>query len=125
MWSHFQVRDYIEKELSAVDLDRLMPTMVLNPRRGKNFINDMGEAEFILAMTSSNKDGETVSVGDAKALHTKLWKIENDTWNASRTETLAQRNPNGGTGAYDTFDEGQLSDPAIYALVYGNQPPPS
>jgi hypothetical protein len=43
MWSHFQVRDYIEKELSAVDLDRLMPTMVPNPRRGKNFINDMGE----------------------------------------------------------------------------------
>ncbi|CAE6504287.1 unnamed protein product [Rhizoctonia solani] len=123
MWSHFQVRDYIEKELPAVDLDKLMPTMVPNPRRGKDFIRDMGEAEFILTLTSSNKDGQTVSVEDTRALHIKLWKIENDTWNASRTETLAQRDPNGGTGIYETFDEGRLSDPAVYALVYGNQPP--
>ncbi|KAJ1306102.1 hypothetical protein OPQ81_010813 [Rhizoctonia solani] len=124
MWSHFQVRDYIEKELPAVDLDKLMPTMVLSPRRGKDFIRDMGEAEFILTLTSSNKDGETVSVEDAKGLHTKLWKIENDTWNASRTQTLTQRDPNGGTGTYDEFDEEKLNDPAIYALIYGNQPPP-
>ncbi|KAG8732926.1 hypothetical protein FRC11_010065 [Ceratobasidium sp. 423] len=123
MWSHFQVRDYIEKEIPAVDLDKLMPTMVLNPRRGKDFIQDMGEAEFILTLTSSNKDGETVSVEDAKGLHTKLWKIENDTWNASRTETLAQRDPNGGTGTYEAFDEERLNDPAIYALIYGSQPP--
>ncbi|CAE6500248.1 unnamed protein product [Rhizoctonia solani] len=125
MWSHFQVRDYIEKELPSVDLDKLMPTMVANPRRGKDFIRDMGEVEFVLTLTSSNKDGEIVRVEDAKALHTKLWRIENDTWNASRTETLAQRDPNGGNGAYAAFDEAQLSDPAIYALVYGDQPPPS
>lgn len=43
MWSHFQVRDYIEKELGSVDLDKLMPTMVPNPKRGKDFIQDMGE----------------------------------------------------------------------------------
>ncbi|CUA67053.1 Kinesin-like protein KIF2A [Rhizoctonia solani] len=125
MWSHFQVRDYIEKELPSVDLDKLMPTMVPNPRRGKDFIQDMGEAEFGITLTASSKDGETVSVEDAKGLHTKLWKIENDTWNASRAETLAQRDPNGGTGVYDAFDEEQLNDPAIYALVYGNQAPPS
>ncbi|KAL5638384.1 hypothetical protein ACGC1H_005160 [Rhizoctonia solani] len=125
MWSHFQVRDYIEKELPSVDLDKLMPTMVPNPRRGRDFIQDMGEAEFVITLTSSSKDGRTVTVEDAKNLHTKLWKIENDTWNAPRTETLAQRDPNGGSGAYDAFDEERLSDPAIYALVYGNQPPPS
>ncbi|KAF8706777.1 TRAFAC class myosin-kinesin ATPase superfamily Kinesin family, partial [Rhizoctonia solani] len=123
-WSHFQVRDYIEKELPSVDLDKLMPTMVPNPRRGKNFINGMGEAEFILTMTSSNKDGEAVSIEHARGLHTKLWKIENDSWNASRAEALTQRDPNGGNGAYDTFDEERLNDPAIYALVYGSQPPP-
>ncbi|KDN43820.1 hypothetical protein RSAG8_05813, partial [Rhizoctonia solani AG-8 WAC10335] len=78
MWSHFQVRDYIEKELSAVDLDKLMPTLVPNPRRGKDFILDMGEAEFILVLTSSNKGGEVVAIEDAKALHTKLWKIESE-----------------------------------------------
>ncbi|CAE6461510.1 unnamed protein product [Rhizoctonia solani] len=76
MWSHFQVRDYIENELPTVDLDKLMPTLVPNPRRGKDFILDMGEAEFILALTSSSKDGEIVSIEDAKILHTKLWKIE-------------------------------------------------
>ncbi|KDN43818.1 hypothetical protein RSAG8_05811, partial [Rhizoctonia solani AG-8 WAC10335] len=128
MWSHFQVRDYIEKELPAVDLDKLMPTMVPNPRRGKDFIRDMGETEFVLTLTSSSKDSETVSLEDAKGLYTKLWKIENDTWNATRTETLAQRDPNGGkerNGAYDAFDEERLNDPAIHALIYGNQPPPS
>ncbi|KAH7334802.1 P-loop containing nucleoside triphosphate hydrolase protein [Rhizoctonia solani] len=125
MWSHFQVRDYIEKELSSADLDKLLPTMVPNPRRGKDFIRDMGEAEFVLTLTSSNKDGEMVSIEDAKALHTKLWKIENDTWNASRTETLAHRDPNGGDGAYVAFDEARLNDPAIYALVYGDQSPHS
>ncbi|GAB1523240.1 hypothetical protein RhiTH_006371 [Rhizoctonia solani] len=123
-WSHFQVRDYIEKELPSVDLDKLMPTMAPNPRRGKDFINGMGEAEFILTVTSSNKDGEAVSIEHAKGLHTKLWKIENDTWNASRTEALTQRDPNGGNGAYDAFNEERLNDPAIYALVYGSQPPP-
>ncbi|CAE6443937.1 unnamed protein product [Rhizoctonia solani] len=125
MWSHFQVRDYIEKELPSVDLDKLMPTMVPNPRRGKDFIHDMGEVEFVLALTSSSKDSRAVTVEDAKNLHTKLWKIENDTWNAPRTEILAQRDPNGGSGAYDAFDEERLGDPAIYALVYGNQPSPS
>ncbi|KAF8756516.1 TRAFAC class myosin-kinesin ATPase superfamily Kinesin family [Rhizoctonia solani] len=96
------------KELPSVDLDKLMPTMAPNPRRGKDFINGMGEAEFILTVTSSNKDGEAV----------------NDTWNASRTEALTQRDPNGGNGAYDAFNEERLNDPAIYALVYGSQPPP-
>ncbi|ELU42053.1 diatom spindle kinesin 1 [Rhizoctonia solani AG-1 IA] len=113
-WSHFQARDYIEKELPSVDLDKLMPTMAPNPRRGKDFINGMGEAEFILTVTSSNKDGEAVSIEHAK----------DDTWNASRTEALTQRDPNGGNGAYDAFNEERLNDPAIYALVYGSQPPP-
>ncbi|KAH7334804.1 P-loop containing nucleoside triphosphate hydrolase protein [Rhizoctonia solani] len=78
MWSHFQVRDYVEREISAVDLDKLMPTLVPNPRRGKDFILDMGEAEFILLITSSSKHGEVVTVEDATALHTKLWKIESE-----------------------------------------------
>ncbi|CAE6504280.1 unnamed protein product [Rhizoctonia solani] len=117
MWSHFQVRDYIEKELPAVNLDKLMPTLVPNPRRGKDFILDMGEAEFTLVLTSSNKDGESVTVEDAKALHTKLWKIENDTWNATRTTTLTQRqDPNAGTGMDDIFEflDAQPDNPLIY-----------
>ncbi|CAE7159767.1 unnamed protein product [Rhizoctonia solani] len=125
MWSHFQVRDYIEKELPAVDLDRLMPTLVPNPRRGKDFILDMGEAEFILILTASNKGGEAVSTEDAKALHTKLWKIENDTWNATRTTTLAQRqDPNAGTGMDDALDflDKQLDNPAVYGPGAGGTP---
>ncbi|CAE6475731.1 unnamed protein product [Rhizoctonia solani] len=117
MWSHFQVRDYIEKELPSVDLGKLMPTLVPNPRRGRDFIQDMGEAEFILTMTSSNKEGETIAVQEAKALHTKLWKIENDTWNATRATTLTQRqDPNAGTGMDDIFQflDGQLDNPMVY-----------
>ncbi|KAF8706785.1 P-loop containing nucleoside triphosphate hydrolase protein, partial [Rhizoctonia solani] len=117
MWSHFQVRDYIEKELPSVDLEKLMPTLVPNPRRGRDFIQDMGEAEFILTMTSSNKEGETIAVQEAKALHTKLWKIENDTWNATRATTLTQRqDPNAGTGMDDIFQflDGQLDNPMVY-----------
>ncbi|QRW25388.1 kinesin motor domain protein [Rhizoctonia solani] len=117
MWSHFQVRDYIEKELPSVDLGKLVPTLVPNPRRGRDFIQDMGEAEFILTMTSSNKEGETIAVQEAKALHTKLWKIENDTWNATRATTLTQRqDPNAGTGMDDIFQflDGQLDNPMVY-----------
>lgn len=43
VWSLFQVRDYFEKELPAIDLDKLCPTMSPNPRRGRDFIMDMGE----------------------------------------------------------------------------------
>ncbi|CAE6501034.1 unnamed protein product [Rhizoctonia solani] len=125
MWSHFQVRDYIENELPAVDLDKLMPTLVPNPRRGKDFIFDMGEAEFTLALTSSSKDGEVVSIEGAKMLHTKLWKIENDTWNATRTMTLAQRqDPNAGTGMDDILDflDAQSDNPTIYGPGAGGTP---
>ncbi|KAG8732925.1 hypothetical protein FRC11_010064 [Ceratobasidium sp. 423] len=124
MWSHFQVRDYIGKELPAVDLDKLMPTLVPNPRRGKDFILDMGEAEFILVLTSSNKDGEAVIVEEVKSLHTKLWKIENDTWNATRTTTLTQRqDPNAGTGMDDIFEflDAQLDNPLIYGPSAGGE----
>ncbi|KAB5593457.1 Kinesin-4 [Ceratobasidium theobromae] len=119
-WSHFQVRDYVEKELPAVDLEILMPTLVPNPRRGRDFILDMGEAEFILTFTSSNKQGEFISVEDAKALHTKLWKIENDTWNAARTTTLSQRqNLNTGINPFSMLDEFESLDAEQYELVYG------
>ncbi|CUA67054.1 Kinesin-4 [Rhizoctonia solani] len=125
MWSHFQVRDYIEKELPAVDLEKLMPTLVPNPRRGKDFILDMGEAEFILALTSSSKAGEAITIEDAKALHTKLWKIENDTWNATRTTTLARRqDPNAGTGMDDILEflDAQSDNPTIYGPSAGGAP---
>lgn len=39
-------------------------------------------AEFVLALTRSNKDGETVSLEDAKVLYAKLWKIESESCNS-------------------------------------------
>ncbi|CEL52682.1 Diatom spindle kinesin 1 OS=Cylindrotheca fusiformis GN=DSK1 PE=2 SV=1 [Rhizoctonia solani AG-1 IB] len=124
MWSHFQVRDFIEKKLPTVDLEKLMPTLAPNPRRGRDFIQDMGEAEFILTLTSSNKEGEVVSVEEAKAIHTELWKIENDTWNATRTTTLTQRqDPNAGTGMDDIlqFLDAQMDNPTIYGPDAGGK----
>ncbi|CAE6425891.1 unnamed protein product [Rhizoctonia solani] len=104
MWSHFQVRDFIEKKLPTVDLEKLMPTLAPNPRRGRDFIQDMGEAEFILTLTSSNKEGEVVSVEEAKAIHTELWKIES-------------------TGMDDIlqFLDAQMDNPTIYGPDAGGK----
>ncbi|CCO31482.1 Diatom spindle kinesin 1 [Rhizoctonia solani AG-1 IB] len=104
MWSHFQVRDFIEKKLPTVDLEKLMPTLAPNPRRGRDFIQDMGKAEFILTLTSSNKEGEVVSVEEAKAIHTELWKIES-------------------TGMDDIlqFLDAQMDNPTIYGPDAGGK----
>ncbi|KAG8682105.1 hypothetical protein FRC09_017011 [Ceratobasidium sp. 395] len=117
VWSNFQVRDYVEKELSAIDIEKFCPSVGANPRRGRDFVWDMGEAEFIILATSSAKEGETVSVEEAKALHTKMWKLENDTWNAERKTILTQRqDENAGTGMDDIFEflDARLDDPSIY-----------
>ncbi|QRV84944.1 kinesin motor domain protein [Ceratobasidium sp. AG-Ba] len=103
-WSNFQVRDYVEKELPAIDLDKFCPSV--------------GEAEFIILAQSSAKDGETVSVEDAKGLHSKMWKLENDTWNAERKTILARRQDEStetGTGNTLQFLDTRLDDASIYA----------
>ncbi|KAG8742922.1 hypothetical protein FRC10_000710 [Ceratobasidium sp. 414] len=117
VWSNFQVRDYVEKELPSIDIEKFCPSLGANPRRGRDFVWDMGEAEFIILATASAKEGETVSVEDAKGLHTKMWKLENDTWNAERKTILTQRqDENAGTGMDDMleFIDARLDDPAIY-----------
>ncbi|KAG8712671.1 hypothetical protein FRC08_014217 [Ceratobasidium sp. 394] len=115
VWSNFQVRDYVEKELPSIDVDRFCPSLGANPRRGRDFVWDMGEAEFIILATSSAKEGETVSVEDAKGLHTKMWKLENDTWNAERKATLAQRqDENVGMTIDDELLDALLDHPAVY-----------
>ncbi|KAG8702445.1 hypothetical protein FRC08_003484 [Ceratobasidium sp. 394] len=117
VWSNFQVRDYVEKELPSIDIEKFCPSLGANPRRGRDFVWDMGEAEFIILATCSVKEGETVSVEDAKGLHTKMWKLENDTWNAERKTILTQRqDENAGTGMEDAleFIDARLDDPAIY-----------
>ncbi|KAG9121106.1 hypothetical protein FRC07_003066 [Ceratobasidium sp. 392] len=120
VWSNFQVRDYVEKELPAIDIEKFCPSMGANPRRGRDFVWDMGnlgEAEFIILATASAKEGETVSAEDAKGLHTKMWKLENDTWNAERKTILTQRqDENAGTGMDDIFEflDARPDDPAIY-----------
>ncbi|KAG8774975.1 hypothetical protein FRC12_001719 [Ceratobasidium sp. 428] len=115
VWSNFQVRDYVEKELPAVDIEKFCPSMAANPRRGRDFVWDMGEAEFIILATSSAKEGETVSVEDAKVLHTKMWKLENDTWNAERKAVLTQRqDENVGMTIDDELLEKLLDHPAVY-----------
>jgi hypothetical protein len=43
MWSNFQVRDYVEEQLPAIDVDKFCPTLVAKPRRGRDFVWDMGE----------------------------------------------------------------------------------
>ncbi|KAG9123156.1 hypothetical protein FRC07_000169 [Ceratobasidium sp. 392] len=115
VWSNFQARDYVEKELPAIDIEKFCPSMGANPRRGRDFVWDMGEAEFIILATSSVKEGETVTVEDAKGLHTKMWKLENDTWNAERKTILAQRqDENIGMTIDDELLEKLLDHPAVY-----------
>ncbi|KAG9074204.1 hypothetical protein FS749_014265 [Ceratobasidium sp. UAMH 11750] len=115
VWSNFQVRDYVEKELPSIDIEKFCPSIGVNPRRGRDFVWDMGEAEFIILATSSAKEGETVSVEDAKGLHTKMWKLENDTWNAERKATLAQRqDENVGMTIDDELLDALLDHPAVY-----------
>ncbi|KAF8608391.1 P-loop containing nucleoside triphosphate hydrolase protein, partial [Ceratobasidium sp. AG-I] len=118
VWSLFQVRDYFEKELPAIDLERLCPTISPNPRRGRDFIMDMGEAEFIILIMSSSKEGTTITAEEAKELHTKMWKLENDTWNASRTATLTKRqNESEGNGMEDILE---FLDTKYSELIYGS-----
>ncbi|QRW13530.1 kinesin motor domain protein [Ceratobasidium sp. AG-Ba] len=117
-WSNFQVRDYVEKELPAIDLDKFCPSVGEHPGRGRDYMLDMGEAEFIILAQSSAKDGETVSVEDAKGLHSKMWKLENDTWNAERKTILARRQDEStetGTGNTLQFLDTRLDDASVYA----------
>ncbi|QRW12640.1 kinesin motor domain protein [Ceratobasidium sp. AG-Ba] len=117
VWSNFQVRDYVEKELPAIDLDKFCPSVGEHPARGRDYIMDMGEAQFIILAQSSAKDGETISVEDAKGLHTKMWKLENDTWNSERKTILTRRqDENAGTGMDDALEflDARLDDPSIY-----------
>ncbi|KAG8742940.1 hypothetical protein FRC10_000728 [Ceratobasidium sp. 414] len=115
VWSNFQVRDFVEKELWSIDIEKFCPSLGANPRRGRDFVQDMGEAEFILLATSAAKEGQTVTVEDAKDLHTKMWKLENDTRNAERNATLAQRqDENAGMVIDDELLGTLLDHPAVY-----------